>query len=250
MKRISFFFLLVWSVYSFAQVEIPTLKNWANDFSNTLSTAEIDYLNRDLSAFADSTSNQVVLLIIPTLDDYPIEMFAYETATKNKIGTKENSNGILFIIAMKDKKFRIEVGYGLEGALPDALCGSILRNDVRPYFKDGEYFEGIKAGINSIKAATVGEYKAAPKEKNRSKFKGYSSFIIIIIFIILSIISRIGRGRRGGGGRGGFIFLPGGFGGSSGSSGSSWGGFSGGGGFGGFSGGGGSFGGGGASGGW
>jgi len=186
--------------------------------------------------------------MIPTLNDYPIEMYAYETATKNKIGTKENNNGVLFLIAKNDRKLRIEVGYGLEGALPDALCGSILRNDVRPYFKQGEYFEGIKAGINAIKAATVGEYKAPPKEKSKSKFKGFSSFIIIIIFIIISIISRIGRGRKGGGG--GFIFLPG-AGGFGSRSGSSFGGFgSGGGGFGGFSGGGGSFGGGGSSGSW
>ncbi len=248
MKKIFLFILILWQVNSFAQVEIPTLKNWANDFSNTLNGSELNYLNNDLKQFADSTSNQVVLLMIPTLNDYPIEMFAYETATKNKIGTKENNNGILFIIAKNDKKLRIEVGYGLEGALPDALCGSILRNEVRPYFKQGEYFEGIKAGINAIKAATVGEYKAPPKEKNKSKFKGFSSFIIIIIFIIISIISRIGRGRRGG--PGGFIFLPG-AGSFGGRSSSSWGGFGGSsGGFGGFSGGGGSFGGGGASGSW
>jgi uncharacterized protein len=248
MKKIFLFVLFLWQVYSFAQVEIPILKNWANDFSNTLDGSELNYLNTDLRQFADSTSNQVVLLMIPTLNDYPIEMFAYETATKNKIGTKENNNGILFIIAKNDKKVRIEVGYGLEGALPDALCGSILRNEVRPYFKQGEYFEGIKAGINAIKAATVGEYKAPPKEKDKSKFKGFSSFIIIIIFIIISIISRIGRGKRGG--PGGFIFLPG-TGSFGGRSSSSWGGFSGSsGGFGGFSGGGGSFGGGGASGSW
>jgi len=248
MKKFSFFIFVLFQFCLFAQVEIPTLKNWANDFSNTLSASEIDYLNNDLRVFADSTSNQVVLLIIPTLNDYPIEMFTYETATKNKIGTKENNNGILFLIAINDRKLRIEVGYGLEGALPDALCSSILRNDVRPYFKQGEYFEGIKAGINAIKAASVGEYKAPPKEKTRSNFKGYGSFIMIIIFIIISIISRIGRGRRGGGG---FIFLPG-AGGFGSRGGSSWGGFGGGGGggFGGFSGGGGSFGGGGSSGSW
>ncbi len=248
MKKIFLFILFIWQAYSFAQVEIPTLKNWANDFTSTLSGSELNYLNNDLKQFADTTSSQIVLLMIPTLNDYPIEMYAYETATKNKIGTKDNNNGILFLIAKNDKKLRIEVGYGLEGALPDALCGSILRNDVHPYFKQGDYFEGIKSGINAIKAATAGEYKAQPKEKDKSNFKGFSSFIIIIIFIIISIISRIGRGRRGG--PGGFIFLPGT--GSFGSRGSSsWGGFGGSsGGFGGFSGGGGSFGGGGASGSW
>ncbi|MCX6149126.1 MAG: TPM domain-containing protein [Ignavibacteriales bacterium] len=244
MKKFSVFIWIFISVISFAQPQVPELKSWANDFSNTLSVEELNFLNRDLKEFTDSTSTQLILLVIPTLSDYPIEMLAYELATKNKIGTAKNSNGILFLIAKDDKKMRIEVGYGLEGALPDALCSSILRNEVKPYFKQGDYFEGIKAGLNAIKLATRGEY-TAPKNRDKSKLKGFGSLALIIIFIIISFISRIGR--RGGGG-GGFIFFPGG-GSFGGRGGGSWGGSSGG-GFGGFSGGGGSFGGGGSSGSW
>jgi uncharacterized protein len=185
--------------------------------------------------------------MIHSLNNYPLENFTYETAAKNKIGSKKNDNGILFFIAKNDRKMRIEVGYGLEGALPDALCSSILRNEVRPYFQQDEYFEGIKAGIDAIKLATKGEYVAIKKKSHENGVRGLGSFFLILAIIIISFISRIGKGGKGGRG-GGFIFFPGGgiFGGG-GSWGSSGGG---GGGFGGFSGGGGSFGGGGASGSW
>jgi uncharacterized protein len=247
MKKVFLFIWFLFSVISFAQSQIPVLKNWANDYTNTLTPNQLSYLDHDLSAFNDTTSNQIVLLIIHSLNGYPMEEFTYETASKNKIGTAKNNNGILFFVAKEDKKMRIEVGYGLEGALPDALCSSILRNEVRPYFQQGEYFNGVVAGINAIKLATKGEYVAVKKNRNENGARGLGSFFLIIAIIIISFISRIGRGGRGGRG-GGFIFFPGGgiFGG-----GGSWSGSGGGGGgFGGFSGGGGSFGGGGASGGW
>jgi uncharacterized protein len=223
---------------SIAQNEIPILKNYANDFTNTLQQAQLNYLNRELKAFDDSTSNQVVFLMNSSLNGYPLEMFTHEVATKNKIGTKENNNGILFYVAKKDRKMRIEVGYGLEGALPDALASSILRNEVRPYFRNNDYYGGITSGLSAILAATKGEYKANPK---RRKDEGIPIQFIILIIIILFIMM---SSKRKGGGRGGFIYYGGGLG-SSGGFGSSSGG-----GFGGFSGGGGSFGGGGASGGW
>ena len=143
---------------------------------------------------------------------------------------------------------RIEVGYGLEGALPDALANSILRNEVRPYFKEGDYYDGVAAGINAIIAATKGEYKGEGKDIS-GKGSHIPFIFLFIVFIILSSIF-----RKGGGGGGGLLpwIILGSMGGSGRRS-SGWGGGfggGGGGGFGGFSGGGGSFGGGGASGGW
>lgn len=227
---------VILSTIIFAQ-EIPTLKRYANDFTNTLSNEQLNYLDSGLRQFDDSTSNQVVFLMINSLDGYPIEMFTYETAAKNKIGTKENSNGVLFFVAKNDKKMRIEVGYGLEGALPDALASSIVRNDVAPYFKKGQYYEGTLAGLNGILSATRGEYKGNPKRDEENKLP--IGLIVFIIFMIFTIMRNKGRSGRGGG----LVYLPGGLGGFGG-------GRSSGGGFGGFSGGGGSFGGGGASGSW
>jgi uncharacterized protein len=223
-----------------AQPEVPELKNRATDLTGTLTSQELSILNTRLRIFEDSTSDQIVTLVIPTLNDYPLEDYSYDVAHKNKIGTKENDNGILLLVVKNDRKIRIEVGYGLEGALPDALSSSIIRNIIIPYFKKDQYYEGISAGIDAIISAVKGEYQV--EKKPESKDRGIPNlfpFFLIIFFLFRFLF----RGRRRG--RGGFIFFPGGFGGG----GSSGGGF-GGGGFGGFSGGGGSFGGGGASGSW
>src|SRR3989339_1178925 len=248
MKKV-FLFILIPVLILEAQVEIPVLKNYANDFTNTLSNSELYTFNTALKKFDDSTSNQIVFLMIAALDGASLEDFTYRTAAKNQIGSKKNNNGVLFFVAKDDRKMRIEVGYGLEGALPDALASSILRNEVRPYFKSGDYYAGVNSGLEAIILATKGEYKG--ENKSKGKGTGFPFIVIVIIFIIIAALS--GKGGKGGGGG----LLPllilssmggsrgrGGFGG-----GSSWGG-GGGGGFGGFSGGGGSFGGGGSSGSW
>lgn len=235
MKK-SLLILFIFFVPILAQ-DFPKLSKYANDFTGTLTKEQNNYLDNGLRVFDDSTSNQVVFLMISTLEGYPIEMYTYETAQLNKIGTSKNSNGVLFFVAKNDRKMRIEVGYGLEGALPDALASSIIRNEISPYFKKNQYYEGVVAGLISIFAATRGEYKTNVNSDEDSKFP--VGLIIMIIFIIFSILR-----RKGGGGRdGGFIYYGGGLGGYSS-------GRSSGGGFGGFSGGGGSFGGGGASGSW
>lgn len=248
-SRIILLLIAVFVSSAYSQISIPVLKNYANDQTGSLGSSELNTLESKLKLFDDSTSNQVVFLMMNTLDGYPLESFCYETATKNQIGSKKNNNGVLFFVAKEDRKMRIEVGYGLEGALPDALASSILRNEVRPYFKSGDYYAGVNAGLEAIILATKGEYKGEPKSKGKGT--GFPFIVIVIIFIIIAALS--GKGGKGGGGG----LLPllilssmggsrgrGGFGG-----GSSWGG-GGGGGFGGFSGGGGSFGGGGSSGSW
>jgi uncharacterized protein len=231
------FLLIISSTILSAQPEVPTLKQWATDYTNTLSSSELENLNYRLRTFEDSTSDQLAVLMIPTLNDYPIEYFTYDVAKKNKIGTKEHDNGALLFIAKNDKKLRIEVGYGLEGVLPDALANSIIRNVIAPYFKKDDFYGGITAGVNAIISATAGEYKG---ERNVSR-KERSPLISTLMMIIFGIIIFLLRGRRGR--RGGGLIYFGGLGGGGG-------GFSSGGGFGGFSGGGGSFGGGGSSGGW
>jgi uncharacterized protein len=234
-----FLFILFCCTIVKAQPQVPDLKNWATDLTSTLTAQQLNTLDYRLKNFHDSTSDQIVMLMIPTLDDYPLEDYSYDVAHQNKIGTKENDNGILMLVVKNDRKIRIEVGYGLEGALPDALSSSIIRNVIIPYFRKDQYYNGITAGIDAIISAVKGEYHI--EQKPESKDKGIPNLFpfFIIIFFIIRFLFRGGR-RRGGG----FIFFPGGFGG--GSSGGSFGGGS----FGGFSGGGGSFGGGGASGSW
>jgi len=245
MKKLLVFILLSFALVAKAEDELPTLKFLATDLTNTLSADQILSLNRTLTYFQDSTSNQLVFLMIATTNGDAVEDYANQVALKNKIGTKQNDNGILFLVVKDDKKIRIEVGYGLEGALPDAITSSIIRNEILPYFKSNDYAGGVFAGVDAIIKATAGEYKADARSRNKN---GSSLFKWLIpLIIILTLFRRKNRGiYLGGGGFGSGFRNTGGFGGFG-----SFGGFGGGGGgFGGFSGGGGSFGGGGASGSW
>jgi uncharacterized protein len=234
--------LFILSTAAYAQPKIPKLDRFATDYTNTIPQDKLNQLNRVLKMYEDSTSNQIVFLMITSLKNYPLERYTYEVASQNEIGTKENDNGVLFFVAKEDKRMRIEVGYGLEGALPDALASSILRNEVRPYFKKGNYTAGVVSGLRSIIEATAGEYERKARRTAENEDGGGFPYGYIIMFIILALFSR-GRGGLGA------LLLLGGMGGGFGGRGGG-GSFGGGGGFGGFSGGGGGFGGGGASGGW
>ncbi|MGI8950456.1 MAG: TPM domain-containing protein [Chitinophagaceae bacterium] len=261
MKRI--FFLIILTFFSaivFAQNVLPKPNppRLVVDNANILSPEQRNILEAKLDALDDSTSNQIAIVTIPTLGDYAIEDYANKLFREWGIGNKKNNNGILILVASNDRKVRIEVGYGLEGAIPDITANDIIQNDITPNFKEGNYYHGLDQAIESLGKAATGEYKVAKQADDNSSASGSSVLgFIIILIVILIIIGRSGRGgggmmsRRGSGGwfwplllsnlgGGGRGFGGGGFGG---------GGFGGGGGgFGGF--GGGSSGGGGASGGW
>ena len=241
--KILFWVAILASSSLFAQPEAPRLTKYATDLTGTLNSTQLNELSTQLRSFDNKTSNQVVFLMINTLDDYPIEMYTNEVSEKNKIGTKESDNGVLFLVVKNDRKMRIEVGYGLEGSLPDALASSILRNEVGPNFKKGDFYSGITAGLNAIQLATVGEYKNDKRQQREDQQKKGFPWGYIIFLIMIFIF---GRGR--GGGMGSLLLL--GALGSSGRGSSGGSGFGGGFGGGGFSGGGGGFGGGGASGSW
>ncbi len=225
-----------------AQPPIPEL--WGtriHDEAKILSPEFVSRLEHQLKADQDTTSNQIAVLVIGSLEGYPMEEYTYKVAKEWKLGQKDKDNGVLLFVSIKDRAIRIETGYGVEGALPDALCNQIIRHEIAPYFRQENYEAGIQAGIDAITKAIAGEYKGEP-QTSAPRRKGGSIIPFLLILLVLIIISRM-RGGRGGRGSGW-------------SSGSGWfGGFSGGGGGwsgggGGFSGGGGSFGGGGSSGSW
>lgn len=230
------------------EMAIPLLTKYATDLSGTLSGGELSSLESLLSEFDRTTSTQIVVLVVPTMGEGALEEVTLRVVEANKIGRKGRDNGALLFVAKGERRIRIETGYGLEGVLPDALAGTIIRREIQPRFRTGDYYGGLQAGVVAIMAATKNEYKADEKEP-RKKSRNLFPFIILIAVVAI-IISRI---NRGGGSssfrRGGVPWIGGGFGGG----GFGGRGFGGGGSFGGgggFSGGGGSFGGGGASGGW
>jgi uncharacterized protein len=259
-KLIIFFGLVLCATVGFAQ-ELPERSNTlVTDYTNTLSAADKQKLEDKLVAFNDSTSTQIAVVMMKSTGNYDINAYGVQLLRKWGIGEKKKNNGILVLVAMSDRKMSIQTGYGAEGAVPDIITQEIIQKDMKPHFKQDDYYGGLDAATNSLIKYMKGEYKAEPKEE-KGKGAGGSGFIVIIIIVVILIL--IFRNRGGGGGRqiigrrGGaspfWWFLAGNLlGGSGRSSGSDWGGFSGGGGggggFGGF--GGGSGGGGGSSGSW
>jgi uncharacterized protein len=232
----------------------PAPPKLVNDFTNTLTQYQVDALENKLVAYDDSTSNQIAVIIIPGTGNYSVEEVALEIIRKWGVGNKDKNNGIILLVAKDDRKLRIEVGYGLEGAVPDITAKSIIDNYITPNFKEGNYYRGLDEGTDAIIRAAAGEYKApAGYGSKKKKSVGWSTIIFIIVFLLIAMA---GGGRGGGNmmsrkGSGGFTaaWILGSLLGGSGRSGGGWsGGGGGGGGFGGFGGGGG--GGGGASGGW
>jgi uncharacterized protein len=228
-------------------VSVPQLHERVSDFTNTLEFTQWRALESQLKRFEDSTSTQIAVVIISSLQGEDITDYALKIAEANKIGRKGKDNGLLILIAKEDKKIRFEVGYGLEGSLPDALCDQIIRNEIRPRFREGDFYGGVSAALNAVIQATKGEYKA----EGTTSHKVTSWGTILLAFIVFGMfgMSLLGGGRRYGVSSRGYSrssYWGGGFGGGGGFFG---GGGSGGGG-GGWSGGGGSFGGGGASGSW
>ncbi len=210
------------------------------DTAGLLSSTATKKLTRLLTRHEEQTTNQIVVVTLPDLQGRTIEEYGYQLGRHWGIGQKERDNGVLLLVAKKERKLRIEVGYGLEGALTDAMASNIIQTVIRPQFKKGDFNRGVYEGVTAIIAAVKGEYQA--KEIKKSNDKGNWFLLIVVIGIPLFNIlwGFFGGGYGGHGGRHSRFH------GGSSSGVSSGGGFSGG----GFSGGGGGFGGGGASGGW
>lgn len=256
-KTILLITLLFLATFGFAQ-DFPEKPNrLVNDYTNTLSAAEIANLERKLVAFDDSTSNQIAVVILKSVGDYDINEYALTLGRKWGIGGKDKNNGVILLVALGDRKLAIQTGYGLEGALPDIYTKRIIENDIKPYFKSNSYYQGVENGTNAIISLVKGEYKNDKPRVKKSAGGAGSSLIVLIIIIVVIIMLKKGGGGGGGkqviGSRGAsdalfWAMLLGSGRGNGGGFGGGFGGGSSGGGFGGF--GGGSFGGGGSSGSW
>jgi uncharacterized protein len=249
---------------AFAQ-KFPPLTGRVVDTAGLLSPAQQQALGQKLEALEKASSRQLVVATVPDLQGYPIEDYGYKLGRAWGIGQKGANNGLILLVSKGDRKVRIEVGYGLEPVITDALSGEIIRDQITPAFKRGDYAGGINAGVDALMA----QLRAPPDQqernalaaagRNKRSSHGGGSFFplifwaIILVFIIIPMVSGRRHGRRWGSAWPVVIWGPG-LGGGSWGRGGGWGGGGfgggGGGGFGGFSGGGGSFGGGGASGGW
>jgi uncharacterized protein len=229
-------------------LDVPPLRGRVNDYAGVMSPEQIQSLESQLAQFEQETGHQVAVLTTPTLDGEDIEGFSIRVAENWKIGKKGFDNGIILVVAVKDRRLRLEVGYGLEGVLPDAVANQIISEYIVPRFRAQDYAGGIITGIDAvlkvIKNEPLPETARKKGGEQGPKLNSIAMFIITLaLFGLMAFASSANRRRNHmwgtrGRHRGPTIFGgPGGFGG---------GGFGGG----GFSGGGGSFGGGGASSSW
>jgi uncharacterized protein len=255
-KFIITFLLFSFTVAILSALQVPELQARINDYAGLLSETEKTKLESYLTYVENNSGAQIALLTIPSLQGDSLESYSIRVADKWKLGEKGKDNGVLLLIALEEKKIRIEVGYGLESVLTDAATGYIIREIMVPSFKKGNYEQGIAEGLAAIGGAVTREAPISSEVINESSKdeSNLAAIIPFIIFILIFFAGGIGRSRRYR--RKGFspvaAFFMGSMMGSSmsrgsrGNSGFGGGGFSGG----GFSGGGGGFGGGGASGGW
>lgn len=232
----------------------PKPADYVLDQSGVFSPVQLEALARELEQFERETSNQIVVAVMPRVpDDYVMEDFTQRTAEAWGVGQKERDNGIVLFVFPEQREMRIEVGYGLEGAVPDGLANQIIQDDIVPSFRSGDMAGGIARGVHALMAASKGEYTGTGRTVEDIKQESVDSivnFIVISIFLIIMFLQTRQAMKRGG-----RVYSPSGrrdvwF--PSSGTGLGGGGFSGGfgGGGGGFSGGGGGFGGGGASGRW
>jgi uncharacterized protein len=198
---ICFLFFLFGNVFS--QKPVPEL--WGirvHDDAHALKTETVDELEKELKAYEDSTSNQIAILIVQSLDGEVLEEYSLKVAEKWKLGQKDKDNGVLLFVAVDDHKMRIEVGHGLEGVLTDAQSSRIIRNEIAPEFRRGDYDAGVKAGIDGIVKAIAGEYSASDSgDINDLTFfqkvlvtAGLLFFISIFAFLALIVPGKAGWG--------------------------------------------------------
>jgi len=250
-KRIFTALLLCCLTARAAEVIPPPPKQYFNDYASVVKPATAARLNQTLEDFERTSSSQIVVVAFPKMQsDSSIEDYTVRVAQSWRVGQKGKDNGAVLFVYTQDRKMYLQVGYGLEGVLPDAICKRIIEDEIKPHFKNGDFDGGLAAGVQAIIAATRGEYKGSGQ--TRAEGNQPSPYVALlpslfiggfVLFLLLLAIRRSGRGRYYSGSRwistgwssGGGGWTGGGGGSSSG---------------GGFSAGGGSFGGGGAGGSW
>ena len=169
------------------------------DLTQTLSPDQQQALEAKLVAYDDSTSNQIAVVLIPTTGDYDISEVAYQLGRSWGVGNKENNNGVVLLVAKNDRKVFIAPGYGLEGAIPDAIAKRIVETEIVPNFREQDFYRGIDFGVDALIKAAAGEY-TAPAGYRKKKGDKLGDVIVLVIFMVLLIIFIFVKSRKGGGG--------------------------------------------------
>jgi uncharacterized protein len=226
--------LILLALPALAQPKLPPLTGRVVDMANVLSVVQEAALTEQLAAHEQRTSNQVVVATVPDLQGYDIERFAVDLFRAWGLGQKDRNNGVLLLVAPTEREVRIEVGYGLEPTLTDALSSDIIHSRILPRFRAGDLPGGITSGVDGLLAVIEGTYEPIARPPAQDQVEALAPFLLVLAWIILVMIMN-GRSRRrrriwGTGLPGVLIGGPRGFGGRGGGFGGGGGGFSGGGG--------------------
>src|SRR5829696_319886 len=208
MKKLSLIIMLLFSVCAFGQIEkyIPEAPNpprLVNDFAKLLTAEQVQYLERKLAAYDDSTSNQIAIITVEDLHDYAAVDFATALGRKWGVGGKEFNNGVIVLISTGggegNRDAFIAPGYGLEGAIPDITANTILNTELIPNLKTQNYYTAFDRTTDALIKAAAGEYKAPTGYRSRGKGGFSFSRLIVGIIVLFIILSMFGGGSRGGG---------------------------------------------------
>ncbi|WP_224962282.1 TPM domain-containing protein [Geomonas subterranea] len=206
MKKLFFLLTLLVTVHVCAAAEVPPLRSHVNDYASMLSPQVAQQLESELAAFESSDSTQIVVLTIPSLEGEVLEQYSIKVVEKWQLGQKGKDNGALLLVVKNDRKVRIEAGRGLEGKLTDLMSGRIIRNEITPAFKRGQYDLGIARGVGAIMATVRGEYQAQPSDLRHGK-KGAPPILTLLLFVLVASVF-LGGISRFLGGIAGAVGLP------------------------------------------
>jgi len=173
--------LLLCALTAWAQVAVPELSRRVTDLTATLSADQVAALESKLAAFEAKKGSQIAVLIVPTTQPEDIAQFGIRVADQWKVGRKKIDDGAILIVAKEDHKLRIEVGYGLEGAIPDAIAKRVIAETITPYFKAGDYYNGIDAGVQQLMRLIEGEPLPPPATSDNSGGGDDGAFVILIV---------------------------------------------------------------------
>lgn len=202
-----YLFLLLLPISVFAYISPGSPSGFVNDFAGVLSPEQVSAIETKISDYENISSNEISVVIIDSLAGDTIENFSEELFSEWGIGKKGRDNGVLLLIAVKDKKMRIEVGYGLEGALTDIQSDSIINNSLRPAFRNNDFYGGIDRALDDIISATRGEYVPRDQVLDSDFIERYINIFFYIFVAIIWLVSVLARSKSWwAGGVVGFIF--------------------------------------------
>jgi uncharacterized protein len=174
------FLLLQLALPAWAQVAVPELSRRVTDLTATLTPAQAAELEARLAAFEARKGSQIAVLLVPTTQPEDIAQFGIRVAERWKIGRSKVDDGVILIVAKNDRKLRLEVGYGLEGAIPDAIAKRIIAETITPYFKTGDYYGGIVAGTDQLMRVIEGEPLPQPSPAQGGNGSGEGAFVLLL----------------------------------------------------------------------